>query len=133
MEKVVCVCVCVFTQIPAHVLPHSSAVWNESKQVCTPGCTPHPPPPQLTFHTSLLCQTNATHFEFLLHLILLLFPLLLLLPLSLLLLLQLLLLLFQTLLLFLLQLLLIRILCFLVIPAGERTITCLLNLPLNEV
>lgn len=123
-----------FTQISAHVVRHSSALRNESKQVCIPGCRPHPPHPWLTFYTSLLCQTNITYFEFLLHLVLLLFPLLLLLPLSLLLLLQLLLLLFQALLLFLLQLLVIWTLCFPVISAGEKKMTRLLkHLPLNEV
>lgn len=122
----VCVCVCVFIQIPEHDPPHSSsAVRNESGLVCTPGHAPYPPPPspRLTFRASLPCQPNATHFERLLHLVLPLLPLLLLLPLPLLLLLQFLLLLFQPLLLLLLQLLLIRSLSLLVVPAGERTVT----------
>lgn len=75
-----------------------------------------------TCHASLLCQNNTTHFEFLLHLVLLLLPLFLLLLFLLLLLLQLLLLPLQALLLLLLQLLLIGPLCsrLLVAPAGER-------------
>ena len=75
-----------------------------------------------TCRASLLCQNNTTHFEFLLHLVLLLLPLFLLLLFPLLLLLQLLLLLLQALLLLLLQLLLVGPLCscLLVGPAGER-------------
>lgn len=96
--------------------------------------TPPSPTPGSPFIPACSAKLSATHFESLLHLVLLLFPLLLLLPLSLLLLLQLLLLLFQTLLLLLLQLLLIRTFCLLVVPAEERTVTCLLkHLLFNEV
>lgn len=69
-----------FTQIsfePAYVAQHnSSTVRNESGLVCMPRHIPHPPP--LLVHLSYLTH-NTTHFEFLLHLILLLFPLFLLL------------------------------------------------------
>lgn len=109
-------CICFSAQLPRGM--------NPDRQVCMPGCVPHPPP--LPVHLSYLPrlgQNNGTNFEFLLHLILLLLPLFLLLLLPLLSLLLLLLFLLQPLFLFLFQLLLIRPFgcCFLVAPAeGER-------------
>lgn len=77
---------------------------NESRQVCMPTRIRRLPPPCC----SCPVAPAHTHFEFLLHLVLLLFSLFLLLLLLLLFLLQLLLLPLQTLLLLLFQLLLIR-------------------------